>query len=68
VKPSSIPTDQQVDVLRIRFSSAPVDESDEEKPSIILDYDRDGNIVSIEILNASKRMEDPCRWSECAVA
>jgi uncharacterized protein YuzE len=51
--------DQEVDVLRIRFSSAAVDESDEEKPGIILDYDRDGNIVGIEILNASKRMEDP---------
>jgi len=59
--------DQEVDVLRIRFSSAAVDESDEEKPGIILDYDRDGNIVGIEILNASKRMEDP-RSLEYAVA
>jgi uncharacterized protein YuzE len=59
--------DQEVDVLRIRFSSAPVDESDEEKPGIILDYDRDGNIVGIEILNASKRMENP-RSLEYAVA
>ena len=59
--------DQEVDVLRIRFSSAPVEESDEDKPGIILDYDRDGNIVGIEILNASKRMEDP-RSLEYAVA
>jgi uncharacterized protein YuzE len=59
--------DQEVDVLHIRFSSAPVDESDEEKPGIILDYDRDGNIVGIEILNASKRMENP-RSLEYAVA
>jgi uncharacterized protein YuzE len=59
--------DQEVDVLRIRFSSAEIDESDEEKPGIILDYDRDGNIVSIEILNASRRMEDP-RSLEYAVA
>ena len=28
--------DQEVDVLRIRFSSAPVEESDEEKPGTIL--------------------------------
>jgi uncharacterized protein YuzE len=59
--------DQEADVLRIRFSSAAIDESDEEKPGIILDYDRDGNIVGIEILNASKRMEDP-RSLEYAVA
>jgi uncharacterized protein YuzE len=31
-----------------------VEESDEDKPSIILGYDKDGNIVGIEILNASK--------------
>jgi uncharacterized protein YuzE len=59
--------DQEVDVLRIRFSSAPVEESDEEKPGIILDYDKNGNIVAIEILNASRRMEDP-RSMEYAVA
>jgi len=59
--------DQEVDVLRIRFSSAPVEESDEEKPGIILDYDSNGNIVAIEILNASRRMEDP-RSMEYAVA
>lgn len=51
--------DKEVDVLRIRFSEAPIDESDEQKPGVILDYDKDGNIVSLEILNASKRMENP---------
>ena len=50
---------QDVDVLRIHFSDAPIDESDEEKPGIILDYDKEGNIVGIEILNASRRIEDP---------
>ena len=53
--------------MPIRFSSAEVAESDEEKPGIILDYDGDGNIVGIEILNASRRMEDP-RSLEYAVA
>ena len=59
--------DQEVDVLTIQFSNAPVEESDEDKPGIILDYDKDGNIVGIEILNASKRMENP-RSLEYAVA
>lgn len=51
--------DPQVDVLTIRLSGAPVEESDEEKPGVILDYDKDGNIVGIEILDASQRMENP---------
>lgn len=50
--------DSEVDVLRIRWSEAPIDESDEDKPGFILDYDKDGNIVGIEILNASKRIEN----------
>jgi len=51
--------DAEVDVLRILFSSRPIEQSDEEKPGVVLDYDEDGNIVGIEILNASKRVEQP---------
>jgi len=59
--------DQEVDVFTIQLSAAPVEESDEDKPGVILDYDKDGNIVGIEILNVSKRMENP-RALEYAVA
>jgi uncharacterized protein YuzE len=59
--------DQAVDVLTIRFSEASVEESDEEKPGMILDYDKDGKIVGLEILNASKQIENP-RSLEYAVA
>jgi len=59
--------DPEVDVLRILFSHAPIEESDEEKPGVILDYDKDGNIVGLEILDASKRVENP-RSVEYAVA
>ena len=48
-----------VDVLRVIFSNTPIEESDEEKPGVILDYDKDGNIVGMEILDASKRIENP---------
>lgn len=51
--------DPEVDVLRILFSGAAIEESDEDKPGIIMDYDIDGNVVGIEILDASKRMENP---------
>lgn len=51
--------DPEVDVLRIRFSNAPIEESDEDKPGVILDYDRDGNVVGLEVLNASQRIENP---------
>jgi len=51
--------DPEVDVLRILFSSAAIQESDEEKPGVILDFDAAGNVVGLEILNASKRMENP---------
>ena len=59
--------DPEVDVMRIIFSSAPIEESDEEKPGVILDFDKDGNVVGMEILDASRRMENP-RTVEYAVA
>jgi uncharacterized protein YuzE len=59
--------DPEVDVLRIIFSSTPIEESDEDKPGVILDYDKDGNIVGLEVLQASKRVENP-RAVEYAVS
>ena len=51
--------DPEVDVLRIVLSDAPIEESDEDKPGVILDYDKHGNIVGLEILEASKRISNP---------
>ena len=59
--------DPEVDVLRILLSDAPIEESNEDKPGVILDYDKDGNIVGLEILHASKRVSNP-RSVEYAVA
>jgi uncharacterized protein YuzE len=54
-----ITDDAQVDVLRILFSNAAIEESDEKRQGMILDLDKIGNIVGMEILDASKRMENP---------
>ena len=51
--------DPEVDILRILFRDVPIEESDEDKPGVILDYDKDGNMVGLEVLNASQRIENP---------
>jgi uncharacterized protein YuzE len=59
--------DPETDVLRVLFSSAAIEESAEDKPGVILDYDKGGNIVGLEVLEASKRTDNP-RSVEYAVA
>jgi uncharacterized protein YuzE len=50
---------QEVDVLLIQISEGKVAESEESKPGVIIDYDDHGNILRIEILNASKHSDSP---------
>jgi len=51
--------DPEVDVLRIILHDTAIVESDEERPGVILDFDADGNVIGLEILQASKRVDDP---------
>lgn len=55
----SVIYDSETDTLTILFSDTLVEESDEIKPGTILDFDTNGNIVSMEILHASQHIKMP---------
>lgn len=49
--------DPEIDALAINWGDESIEESDEIEPGVILDYDKDGNVVGIEVLNASKKIK-----------
>ncbi len=48
--------DAETDALYVRFADVPVVESEEIRPGLILDFDADGRIVAVEILDASEHI------------
>ena len=54
--------DERTDSVTVLFKEGvAIAETDEERPGVILDFDAHGELVSVEILDASKRMTDATR-------
>ena len=48
--------DEQSDAFYVRFSNSKITESEEVRPGLILDFDAEGRIVSIELLDARTQL------------
>jgi len=54
--------DRKTDTLSVLLQEGvAVAESDADKPGVILNYDESGNLVSLEILDASRRVTEAGR-------
>lgn len=51
--------DKETDTLDLIFREEHIVESDEIREGIVVDYGRDGRLVSIEVLNASQHVLEP---------
>jgi len=47
--------DKEDDALYLRLDEAPIIESEEVEPGVILDFDAEGRVVGVEMLNLSTR-------------
>ncbi|MDO9337318.1 MAG: DUF2283 domain-containing protein [Caulobacter sp.] len=46
----------EVNAAYLRFSSAPVIESEEVSDGVVIDYDAEGRMVGMEVLNARQHL------------
>ena len=51
-----VTVDKEADALYMRLSDTRINDSEEVKPGVILDYDDKNNLVGIEILRISERV------------
>ena len=51
--------DHGADAIYLNLTDRAIKESEEVADGIIVDYDAEGRIVGVEILDASKRTDDP---------
>ncbi len=50
--------DKATDAVYIRLTDAPVIDSEEVRPGIVLDFDAKGRVISVEIRSVSKQLPD----------
>lgn len=48
--------DKEADGLYIRFDESPYAESDEVRDGVILDFNKNGKLIGIEVLDASQKL------------
>lgn len=51
--------DHGADAVYLNLTDRPIKDSAEVAEGIVVDYDAEGRIVGVEILDASKRTDDP---------
>lgn len=51
--------DQQADAMYIRLRTGAVAESEEIRPGVVFDYDAEGKVLGIEMLDVSERTDNP---------
>jgi len=58
--------DPEGDALYVRFADTPIIESEEVSTGVVLDYDADGRIVAIELLDVSKHVASGAKFPTAA--
>jgi uncharacterized protein YuzE len=51
--------DPEKDILQISFNLSSIEETAQLAPGLVLDYDEDGNVIGIELRQASQKVDDP---------
>ncbi|MGC1306186.1 MAG: DUF2283 domain-containing protein [Phormidesmis sp.] len=51
--------DSDQDILQISFNESLIEETAQIAPGLVLDYDEDGNVIGMELRQASKRVDNP---------
>jgi len=58
--------DSEADALYVRFADATIAESEEVSDGVVLDFDAEGRIVAIELLEASKHISAGAKFPTAA--